>query len=148
MVTYTITDDETYHHDYKFKVQRNCGAFHPKPIEMNQWHQQQVTGFRRSVNFIMKCKSCRRERYATISKRGSQLIVTAFRLIALEHIADDPYQCQNSQGDLMVQGVGLLDGEWGYVDESSGEEMRISDLTWEIEMVKYSGYASSIKQKY
>ncbi|KAI5948736.1 hypothetical protein KGF57_005347 [Candida theae] len=146
-------DDESYPHDYKFKFQCNgCKTIHPNPVQINRFESFQVTGFRRLANVLIRCKSCQRERYAIISKIGKACIqdeatfgagvvdeycdilkIHTHGMRILEFVADDQFECVTTAGNL-IQGIGLLDGEWEEIDEE-GNELKVLNVDWNLKLV-------------
>ncbi|KAG5419216.1 hypothetical protein I9W82_002983 [Candida metapsilosis] len=146
-------DDETYPHDYNFKFQCNgCKTIHPNPVQINRFDTFQVTGFRRLANVLIRCKTCRRERYAIISKVGKGCIenqdcgggfgdntycdilkIHTHGMRILGFIPDDQFECVTTDGE-SIQGIGLLDGEWNETDEN-GNELKISNVDWNLKLV-------------
>ncbi|KAI5950571.1 hypothetical protein CANMA_005231 [Candida margitis] len=143
-------DNEIYPHDYKFKFQCNgCKTLHPNPVQINRFDTFQVTGFRRLANILIRCKACQRERYAIISKVGNGCIenksdvddtdycdilkITTHGMRILEFVPDDQFECVTSYGTL-VQGIGLIEGEWEDEDEEVGG-LKISNVEWNLKMV-------------
>lgn len=143
-------DDENYPHDFKFKFQCNgCKTVHRNPVQINRFETFQVTGFRRLGNILIRCKACKRERYAMIDKVGAGCIlgegggartdycdilkIHTHGMRMLEFIPDDQFECVTTLGEL-VQGIGLLDGEWEQTQES-GLELKIENVEWNLKLV-------------
>ncbi|KAI5965334.1 uncharacterized protein KGF55_001555 [Candida pseudojiufengensis] len=147
-------DTEEYSHDYKFKFQCNgCKKVHPKPIIINLENEFEVTGFRRKANLLIKCKECKRERYAILTQLNNGGIlgngqyndvikITTHGMRLLDFIPDDQFECETNNGKI-IQEIGLLDGEWmGETD--NGEIIQVSNVDWNIKMIKERDFARSV----
>ncbi|KAI5952319.1 hypothetical protein KGF54_003185 [Candida jiufengensis] len=153
IVKVTPVDTEDYPHDYKFIFQCNgCKLNHTNPIVINKQNEYEVTGFRRVVNFLIKCKDCKRERYAILTDMGSGgiindeyndvLKITTHGMRLLEFIPDDQFECETSNGEI-IQEIGLLDGEWEGRSEN-GDKLSISNVDWNLKMIKERDFARSV----
>lgn len=136
-------DTMAYPFDYKFIVKcTGCKTEHNNPVEMNRFDKFEITGFRREANFLFKCRECRRERYATLTRLPNKidqdgcqtpiLKISTHGIELLEFIPDDQFECQSSLSQRVIQEIGLEEGEWYDFDEEGNGDVGIHDVKWEI----------------
>ncbi|KAJ4306984.1 hypothetical protein N0V88_000358 [Collariella sp. IMI 366227] len=130
---------------YTFKVQcTSCRETHPKPVTVNRFENNEMSGSRGEANFVWKCKNCKRESSASINaaptpyehceppKAQKILFFDCRGLEFTEFIPEGEFLVDGLESNTKFDAVELTEGEWFDYDEKAGEEVSIKDLKWEV----------------
>ncbi|KAL2147014.1 hypothetical protein VTI28DRAFT_1310 [Corynascus sepedonium] len=130
---------------YTFKVQcTSCREVHPKPIAVNRFETNEMSGSRGEANFVWRCKNCKRESSATINAAPSPYQQTepakAQKILEFdcrgleftEFLPEGEWLADGIESNTKFEGIDLTEGEWFDYDEKAGEEVSIKDLKWDI----------------
>ncbi|KAK6457232.1 uncharacterized protein RJT20DRAFT_38063 [Scheffersomyces xylosifermentans] len=140
-------DTQEYPFDYKFRIKCiGCKRVHDNPVEMNRFDRFEVTGFRREANFLIKCRDCKRERYATLKRSKEKICedehqTPILRIIThgielLEFIPDDQFECQSKLSNRVIQEIDLSNGEWYDFDDEGNGDVGIDAVKWELTLTR------------
>jgi len=131
---------------YTFTVQcTSCRETHPKPVAVNRFETNEMSGSRGEANFVWKCKNCKREATASIklgpnpyeqAEPATRQSILEFDCRGLEFTAFSPegeWLADGIDSGTKFEGIDCLgEGEWFDYDEKANDEVSIKDLKWEI----------------
>ncbi|KAJ4296613.1 hypothetical protein N0V90_006660 [Kalmusia sp. IMI 367209] len=139
----TDTEDSPFH--YTFKVQcTSCRETHPNFVTMTRFEMNEMSGSRGEANFVWKCKNCKREHSANIkaapasyeqSDPPKTVNILEFDCRGLEFTefkAEGEFQATGAESGTKFASIDLSEGEWFDYDEKAGEEVSITNVTWQI----------------
>ncbi|CCE79920.1 Piso0_003012 [Millerozyma farinosa CBS 7064] len=131
--------------EYTFKIEcTKCREEHPRPVTINRFEQYEVTGSKGSANFVYRCRMCKSEHSASISRTDRKytsddngkavplLIIDARGVDFTEFKPVGQFQCTGAGSGTAFDEVDLEDGEWFDYDDKEGAEVSIVDVKWEI----------------
>ncbi|KAM5441509.1 hypothetical protein MferCBS31731_003580 [Microsporum ferrugineum] len=139
------TPDDPYY--YTFKVQcTSCREVHPNWVNVSRFEQNEVPGSRGEANFVWKCRLCGRTHSANITTgpmafdeskeskgKGQKIIEFDCRgLEFTEFKADGKWEATGIESGTKFGEINLEEGEWYDFDEKQGEEVSITEISWEI----------------
>ncbi|KAF2131277.1 hypothetical protein P153DRAFT_416189 [Dothidotthia symphoricarpi CBS 119687] len=130
---------------YTFKVQcTSCRETHPNLVSVSRFEVNQVSGSKGEANFVWRCKNCKREHSANIkappatypqSDPPKTVNILEFDCRGLEFTefkSEGEFLASGAETTTKFAGIDLVEGEWFDYDEKAGEEVSITNVTWEI----------------
>ncbi|EFR01874.1 DUF866 domain-containing protein [Nannizzia gypsea CBS 118893] len=132
---------------YTFMVQcTSCREIHPNWVNISRFETHEVPGGRGEANFVWKCKLCKRTHSASITTepmafdeskdskgKGQKIIEFDCRgLEFTEFKADGKWEAKGTESGTKFSDISLEEGEWYDFDEKQGEEVSITEISWEI----------------
>ena len=133
--------------EYTFKIQcTKCREIHSKNISINRFEKHELEGSRGEANFTNKCDFCSETSNCSISipkkyesykieqnnKRVAILEIDARGLELVEFIPEGLFSCKGAETSTVFEEVDLSEGEWYDYDERAGEEVSITEISWDI----------------
>lgn len=131
-------------YEYTFQIEcTKCRTIHDKDIHMNRFEQHEMSGSRGEASFVFRCKECKNEHSASITRTNEKLVIGANRPATIleidargldftKFIPDGKFQALGEETGTKFDEVDLEDGEWYDVDEKTNEEVSIVDVKWTI----------------
>ena len=134
--------------EYTFRIEcTKCREVHGKPITINRYEQHEITGSKGEASFVFRCKSCKSEHFAQISRTKESLTsetagewvrileIDARGADFIEFIPEGRWSCKALNSKSSFDDVDLEDGEWYDYDDDRGEEVSVTEFRWEIARV-------------
>lgn len=132
-------------YEYIFKIQcTNCREVHPKPVNINRFEQHEITGSRGEASFVFRCKACKSEHSAQITRTKEKITaeknrewvkileIDARGIEFLEFTPEGRWECSGAETTSKFDEVDLEDLEWHDYDEKAQDEVSIVDFESEI----------------
>lgn len=130
--------------EYIFTIQcTKCRTTHDKPVNINRFEQHEILGSRGEASFVFRCKECKSEHSASITRTSSKLTVDDKKPVAILEIdargldfekfhPEGRYEAVGAETGTKFTDVDLSDDEWYDYDDKAGAEVSITDVKWEI----------------
>ncbi|OBA20570.1 hypothetical protein METBIDRAFT_43948 [Metschnikowia bicuspidata var. bicuspidata NRRL YB-4993] len=131
--------------EYTFRIEcTKCREIHGKPVTINRFEQHDISGSKGEASFVFRCKSCRNEHSAQISRTVESLSpenagkwVNLLEIDArgadfIDFIPEGRWVCEALNSTSIFDEVDLEDGEWYDYDDNKGQEVSVTDFKWEI----------------
>ncbi|KAI5952318.1 hypothetical protein KGF54_003184 [Candida jiufengensis] len=131
-------------YEYTFQIEcTKCRTIHDKDIQINRFEKHEISGSRGEASFVFRCKECKNEHSATITRTNesfkiedtkpvSLLEIDARGIDFIKFIPDGKFQCVGEETNTQFNEVDLEDDEWYDVDEKTNDEVSIIDVKWSI----------------
>lgn len=132
-------------YEYTFTIEcTKCREIHDKPITINTFEQHEISGSRGEASFVFRCKNCKSEHLAqigrtkeklTIEDNGKWVRILEIDARGLDFIKFDAlgqWQCHGVNSPTVFDEVDLEDGEWYDYDDNAGEEVSVTEVSFEI----------------
>lgn len=131
-------------YEYTFIIEcTRCREVHDKPITINRFESHDVTASRGEASFVYKCKGCKSEHGATITRTSDKLTPENSKDIRILEIdargvdfnefhPDGRFSAAGAESRAKFEEVDLEDGEWYDYDEDAGAEVSVTNVKWEI----------------
>lgn len=131
--------------EYTFKIEcTKCREVHPKPVLINRFEQHDVAGSKGEASFVFRCKACKTEHLAQITRTKELLTeenngkwvrlleIDARGMDFLLFVPEGRFACRGLQLSTLFDSVDLEDAEWYDYDEAKGLEVSVIDVEWDI----------------
>ncbi|CUM67739.1 uncharacterized protein PRCAT00005444001 [Priceomyces carsonii] len=131
--------------EYTFKIQCiSCREVHDKPITVNRFDHQGITGSRGEASFVFRCRQCKNEHSASILRTKEKIttelsdkLVPILEIDArgLDFVEFFPYgrfECSATESTSKFDEVDLSEGEWYEYDDKAGTEVSVENVHWAI----------------
>ncbi|GEQ69757.1 hypothetical protein JCM33374_g3431 [Metschnikowia sp. JCM 33374] len=131
--------------EYTFRIEcTKCREVHGKPVTINRFEQHDISGSKGEASFVFRCKSCKSEHSAQISRTKETLTpenagkwvkileIDARGADFIDFIPEGRWMCKAAESNSVFQEVDFEDGEWYDYDDIKGEEVSVTDFKWEI----------------
>lgn len=130
-------------YEYTFTIEcTKCREVHAKPVTINRFEQHEIDSSRGEASFVFRCKNCKSEHSANISRTPAKvaendkwtkiLELDCRGLEVKEFIPEGRWQCVGSETNTPFTEVDLEDGEWYDYDEKAGSEVSVTDVSYDI----------------
>lgn len=132
-------------YEYTFTIEcTKCREVHDKPVTINTFEQHEITGSRGEASFVFRCKICKSEHLAQITRTKEKLTIEDngkwVRILEIDARGMDfikfdalgQWQCHGVTSPTIFDEVDLEDGEWYDYDDNAGEEVSVSEVSFEI----------------
>lgn len=132
-------------YEYIFKIEcTSCREVHPKPISINRFEQHDISGSRGEASFVFRCKSCKSEHSAQITRTKDKLTsetsgnwvhileIDARGLDFTEFVPEGRWECVGAETGTKFDDVDLEDTEWHDYDEKAADEVAVVEFEWSI----------------
>ena len=145
-----VTDVQPAHtpqnpYEYVFIIEcTTCRQVHNKPVSINCYEKHDINGSRGEASFVFRCKNCRSEHSAQITRTKEKLTAETSekwtRLLEIEargidfkkFISEGIWECSGVDSGTMFDDVDLEDGEWHDYDENLKVEVSVVDVEFKI----------------
>jgi ribosomal protein L44E len=140
-------DTPTTPYEYTFTIEcTKCRHTHEKPVNINRFESHEITGSRGEASFVFRCKECKSEHSATLTrtsktltaedaeanKAAALLEIDARGVEFLEFLPEGRFMAVGSESGTKFDEVDLEDGEWYDYDDKAGAEVSVTECKWEI----------------
>lgn len=130
-------------YEYTFTIEcTKCREVHGKPVTINRFEQHELDSSRGAASFVFRCKNCKNEHSANISRTPAKvtendkwvkiLELDCRGLEVKEFIPEGRWQCVGAETNTSFTEVDLEDGEWYDYDEKAGSEVSVTDVSYDI----------------
>lgn len=132
-------------YEYTFTIEcTKCREVHDKPVTINTFEQHEITGSRGEASFVFRCKNCKSEHLAQVERTKQKLTIEdngkwvklleidARGLDFVKFEALGQWQCHSSNSVTQFSEVDLEDGEWYDYDDNAGEEVSVTEVSFDI----------------
>lgn len=132
-------------YEFTFTIEcTKCREVHDKPVTINTFEQHDITGSRGEASFVFRCKNCKSEHLAqiertkeklTIEENGKWVKLLTIDARGLDFIKFDAlgqWQCRGADSPTKFEEVDLEDGEWYDYDDNAGEEVSVTEISFDI----------------
>lgn len=141
-------DDPENAFEYTFRIQcTSCREIHGKPVTINRFESHEITGSRGEASFVFRCKQCKSEHSASITRTGDSLTpensnkpvtiltIDSRGLDVLEFIPEGEFRCVGEESGTIFKEVELSEGEWYDYDNEAGDEVSVTEVKWIVERI-------------
>ncbi|RLV90639.1 hypothetical protein JA1_004418 [Spathaspora sp. JA1] len=130
--------------EYTFQIEcTKCRTTHDKEIAINRFEKHEMSGSRGEASFVFRCKECKHEHSASISRTDKVLTaddskpvpileIDARGIDFLKFFTYGYFQAVGLETPTKFKEIEFDEGEWYDVDEKTNEQVSIVDLTWDI----------------
>lgn len=130
--------------EYTFEIQcTSCREQHEKEITINRFEQHEISGSRGEANFVFRCKSCKRESTASITRTKETLSqddqkpktileVEARGLELVKFIPQGNFEATGVESNTPFKEIDLSENEFYDYDDNAGQEVSITEVEWDI----------------
>lgn len=130
--------------EYTFEIQcTSCREQHEKKITINRFEQHEISGSRGEANFVFRCKSCKRESTASITRTKETLSqddqkpktileVEARGLELVKFIPQGNFEATGVESNTPFKEIDLSENEFYDYDDNAGQEVSITEVEWDI----------------
>lgn len=131
--------------EYTFRIEcTKCREAHDKPVNINRFEQHEITGSRGEASFVFRCRNCKSEHSAQITRTSEKLAVElngkwaklleidARGVEFLEFIPEGRWMCKGAETTTKFAEVDLEDGEWYDYDDKANDEVSVTEVGYEI----------------
>lgn len=135
--------------EYTFEIQCTaCREVHPKEVAINRFERHDIPGSRGEANFVFRCKACKKESNASITRTGKTydledsetdvavLEIEARGLEFVRFVPDGFFRARGAESGTPFDEIELNDGEFYDYDDNAGNEVSVTEVRWELKLVK------------
>lgn len=138
-------DEPTTPYEYTFKILcTNCREQHGKPVNINRFEEHEITGSRGDASFVFRCKNCKSEHSAQITRTADKLKIEDTgawaKILEIdargiefdEFLAEGRWKCKGAETTSQFDEVDLEDAEWYDYDEKANGEVSVTNVEFDI----------------
>lgn len=138
-------DTEQTPFEYTFEIEcTSCREKHDKEITINRFEQHEISGSRGEANFVFRCKNCKRESSASITRTKNNYTIEdsgkAVSLLEIEargiefvrFVPDGLFEAKGAESTTKFEEIELNEDEFYDYDDNAGNEVSITEVSWDV----------------